>query len=333
MSFSDRGFAWLEPMKTYFDQAIEADRLGHAPLLTGPPGVGKSWLADWLALRLLCLEPRDGQACGRCRSCELLPSATHPDFFRLQVAEEKSAILVDQVRELIDRLMLTPSIGRRRVGLIQSAERMNINAANALLKTLEEPAPETWLILISDRPQQLPATILSRCQRFSVPLPKSAEALSWLGSVCADADPGLRELALKLADGSPQTAATWLNEGELDFGLTIRDQLQDVLAGHRSAASTIDQWQENPRRSWHWLGRWTQAWMRQTLTGQAVGLKEPKTVSADPGVIDAHRVEGLQSCWQRALEGARLAEKPVRHDWLLQSWLLQWQRLADRSGG
>ena len=332
MSFNDPGFAWLAPLKTHFDQAIEANRLGHAPLLTGPPGVGKSWLADWLALRLLCLEPGDGQACGRCRSCELLPNATHPDFFRLQVAEEKSAILVDQVRELIDRLMLTPSIGRRRVGLIQSAERMNINAANALLKTLEEPAPETWLILTSDRPQQLPATIRSRCQRFSVPLPKPAEALVWLESACADAEPGLRELALNLADGSPQTAATWINEGELDFGLSIRDQLHGMLAGHHSAASTLEHWQENPPRSWRWLGRWTQAWMRQTLTGQAVGLLASQSVGADSSIVDAHGIEGLQRCWQQALEGARLAEKPVRHDWLLQTWLLEWQRLSARSG-
>ncbi|MEM7054208.1 MAG: DNA polymerase III subunit delta' [Pseudomonadota bacterium] len=324
MSIAGMMFPWLNPLSEDLNRAIEFERFGHAPLLMGSSGVGKRRLAEWLARRLLCLAPEQSQPCGQCKSCTLFESATHPDFFRLQIEDDKTAILIDQVRELTTRIVLTPSIGSRRIGLIHSAERMNTNAANALLKTLEEPAAETWLILISDRPQQLPATILSRCQRWVVPLPNEQQALDWLHSECPSVSQDDRTLALSLADGSPQTAANWLSGGEFEFGLAVRDQLNAILDDNSELEVNLAQWQENPELSWRWLARWTQVWTRRAMSGQSGGLTGEGLY---PYVQSPAGLDALQKCWQQALQGARLANKPVRHDWLMQTWLLQWRSL------
>ena len=220
---------WLDPEKRALDDALEAGRLGHAPLITGSIGVGKRRLADWLSARLLCRTPRDGGPCGHCESCRLLTSGTHPDFFRLSPEPEKKEIRVDQVRAFIESLILTSSLSGARVGLIDPAERMNRNAANALLKTLEEPAPGVWLILVADEPDRLPVTIRSRCQLRPVAVPPRDHADHWLAHRHPDRDAGLRALALSLADGAPRVADAWLEGDGLEQGLAIRDRLGQLL--------------------------------------------------------------------------------------------------------
>lgn len=316
---------WLEPTTHQLDRSIESGRFGHAPLISGPPGTGKRALADWLALRLLCLDPKDGHACGQCKSCALSDSGTHPDFFRLDILEDKTVILVEQVRTLIDRLNLTPSIGTRRVGLIPSADHMNLNAANALLKTLEEPSDEIWLILVSDKAEQLPATICSRCQRVTLPVPTEQDATDWLKQRTGTNDVEDLTMALRLAEGSPSKALIWLEQGQIELANSIRDHLDAMLRDGTSQARVVDTWLDHPHRSWHWLARWSQAWLQKTLTGHADGLEQAATLVSGPESLQL-----LQDCWLRALEGGRLAEKPIRQEWMMQSWALAWQRLANR---
>ncbi|HEX5756525.1 MAG TPA: AAA family ATPase, partial [Arenimonas sp.] len=169
--------------------ALAERRLGHALLLVGPEHMGKAEFADALAQRLLCATPGDdGLACGRCRGCQLYAHGTHPDFRRetLQVNEktgkQRSEIVIDQVRGLGAWFALTPQLGGAQVALIDPADSMNTATSNALLKTLEEPAPNRFLLLVSSRPGRLPATIRSRCQRLLFRLPPRAEALAWLHS-------------------------------------------------------------------------------------------------------------------------------------------------------
>jgi DNA polymerase-3 subunit delta' len=172
-----------------------------ALLLAGPNGVGKGQFATHLVRALLCPEPKpDGQACGQCRSCRLYEAGNHPDFRRLQDSasdEEEGAsveedgdkgrssrasrwIRVDQVRELGDFLALRAHLAFRRAVLIQPADRLHGSAANALLKTLEEPPSQTHFILVTDNPMRLPATVLSRCMRLQFALPAQDQAVSWL---------------------------------------------------------------------------------------------------------------------------------------------------------
>lgn len=315
---------WLAAEQAALNASIAEDRLGHAPMILGSAGVGKRELARWLATRLLCLAPVDGQACGACASCRLIPEGTHPDFFRLEPDEGKTEIRVDQVRAFIDSVTLTPSIGDYRVGLIEPADRMNRNAANALLKTLEEPSHGVWLVLVTDRPDRLPVTIRSRCQVRQVPVPSPAEAESWLGERHPERTLEQRTMALTLADGAPLVADEWLQSDGLEFGLAIRDRLDALLGGAAADATIPAEWAESPERTWTWLARWTGAWTRRSLTGTANGLGDsPRAV--DPVLLDA-----LDRLWTDALAGRRMSGDPIRHDWLMIDWMRSWQSLAGR---
>src|SRR5690606_26968585 len=140
-----------------------ANKLPHALMLAGPKGIGKRHLAEALAHLLLCLAPVEGTPCGKCRSCQLNHAQPHPDFLMLAPEEGSKAIKVDQVRGLIESLGKTAQQGGYKVLVLEPAEAMNINSANALLKSLEEPANNTLLILVSHTPSAVLPTIRSRC--------------------------------------------------------------------------------------------------------------------------------------------------------------------------
>ena len=119
----------------------------HAYLLHGPAGIGKRLLAEQLMALLLCQRPVEARACGECKACQLLAAQTHPDHYVLEPEEVDKAIRVDQVRDLVGFVTQTAQLGGRKVILLEPAEAMNLNAANALLKSLEEPSGDTVLLL------------------------------------------------------------------------------------------------------------------------------------------------------------------------------------------
>ena len=198
---------WNEPLLEQFRGRL--DRLPHALLVHGVPGVGKLELAERMAQLLLC-EHADAarRPCGQCDGCRWFTVGNHPDFRRIEpealakqptegeegeegAAEASPArrtrqpslqIKIEQVRGLADFLNLRSHRGRLRVALVHPAEDMNENAANALLKGLEEPPAGAVFILVSDRPARLLPTIRSRCVALAVPLPSRDAALKWLAS-------------------------------------------------------------------------------------------------------------------------------------------------------
>jgi DNA polymerase-3 subunit delta' len=156
-------------------RALARDRLPHALLFAGPEGVGKRTFALELARAATCLDPREGEACGACASCVRSASGEHPDI-RI-VSPDGAFIKIAQVRELAREAVSRPYEGTRSVMIIDDAHRLREEAANALLKTLEEPAPTTLIVLVTDQPYALLETIRSRCQtlRFSVLTPEEIE--------------------------------------------------------------------------------------------------------------------------------------------------------------
>jgi len=179
-------------------------KLPHALLIHGPRGIGKNALAIRFANLLLCESPMSSSPCGRCEGCRWFRDGNHPDFRLVQPesmaedpeveeggqgeerpgkkAKPSNEIKVGQIRGLADFLYVGSHRGARRVALIHPAEAMNLNAANALLKGLEEPPTNAVFILVSHAPSRLLPTVRSRCVQLAAPLPDEAGALKWLAA-------------------------------------------------------------------------------------------------------------------------------------------------------
>ncbi len=196
---------WLAP--TWQQLSHRWEQLPHGLLITGPPAVGKSALALDLARLLLCHQPEQKGGCRQCAACQLFDSSIHPDFHVLapetlsapdssslykhaqrywtskksSAARKPSQVIgVDAIRTLAETLTSTATQNGRKLSVIANAEDLNHNAGNALLKLLEEPTPDTHLVLVSAQPYLLPATIRSRCIRLDCTAPTTQQTLDWL---------------------------------------------------------------------------------------------------------------------------------------------------------
>ncbi len=208
---------WQHHEWVMFGELMAADRLPHAILLQGDSEIGKRQFAWALTRKIFCEVPVDGLACERCKQCLLMVNGKHPDYFLVEPAEPGKGIPVDAIRALAEFASKTAQQGAWRVILIDPAEAMNTNAANAFLKTLEEPGARTLLILVSHRLGQVPPTVRSRCRLVHFLLPAPALAIPWLERVsgCTDAASWLSE-----ANGRPLRALRLLQSG-------LHAQLQD----------------------------------------------------------------------------------------------------------
>ena len=145
--------------------AMSRDRIPHAYLFYGAEGVGKRTVAEVFAKALNCASGRESlDACDACPSCLKIDHENHPDVITIEA--QGQSIKIQEVRELQEQMKFSPFEGGKRIFIIVDADKMNIASANAILKTLEEPAASNILVLLTSRPHQLPATVLSRCQHL-----------------------------------------------------------------------------------------------------------------------------------------------------------------------
>lgn len=307
---------WLAPLQEEFLARRAAGRLAHALLISGPSGCGKRQFAGGIMASLLCLE-QDYPACGRCRSCELLAGGAHPDGFTMTFEEHpkthklRTELVVEQVRRLIDSFQLTRTISPYKAVLIHPAEALNISAANALLKTLEEPTGDATLILVSDNPTRLPATVRSRCQNLVLRLPEPVMALRWLTET-GGTDPEEGALALEAACGSPLHALGLLREGLTQQYRQVGTALDRLRAGSAGPAEVAAELKDiDPDLLWRWLSLRTAAGVRDSAR-------------SGPG---ARALLELQAGADR---NRALMSSPVRKDFLLHDWLIQWAGLYAR---
>ena len=217
-------YPWQQPLWQQLSHTRAAQRLPHALLFAGIAGTGKYHFAECVARALMCQSPQiDGRFCQTCHACRLVAGRAHPDVIWVEPEKENSAIKVDQIRAVTEFAQQTASQGVMRIALIHPADSMNANAANALLKTLEEPPSGALFILISSQPSRLPATILSRCQQMTFPRPQTKEALAWLEA--QNIVSTLAQSVLTLANGAPLAALRLVN----DEMLTVRKTLFETL--------------------------------------------------------------------------------------------------------
>lgn len=218
---------------------IQSDRLPHALLLQGAPGSGKSLFADLLAQFYLCTDKQQNIPCGQCRSCLQFDAQTHPDMKTITLEEKAKQIKIDQIRESIDYIQQTAQYGQGKVTLIKPAEQMNLNAANALLKSLEEPAKDNLIILQADLASRLLPTVRSRCFTMSFSLPPTSQACEWLKTQVDGVD---AQQALSIAHGQPLLALELAESGGLERIGGYKKDLMGLLNGQITPLALSANW-------------------------------------------------------------------------------------------
>ena len=308
------GVAWLAPLRTRLAALQTRGRLPHGLLLAGPPGAGQAELGAWLAARLLCRAPGAGP-CGACVDCRLFLAGSHPDYRWVGVLPDKKDISIEQMRGLSEVLSLRSYRGGAKVALIAPAEAMSAKAFNALLKTLEEPAGDTYIVLAASRIDRVPKTILSRCMRLRLPLPAETEALEWLGGAQAQEE---WVALIALAGGSPFLAVDYAEAGLGGLDTEMKEAIAAATAGKLNLVAFADACaKDSPEARLVWLESWlTRSLKEAALASDLVNnnrlpwLRSPgldRKIRAGYGLLDqlrnARRLVGGNLNTQLLFEG------------------------------
>ncbi len=307
---------WQEPQWRQVAASRAAGRLAHAILLSGPRGVGKRQFAQRLAASLLC-ESAGAEVCGHCRGCQQFIARSHPNLFLLQPEEDKRDISVDAIRELGERLALTAHYGGAKVAVIEPADALNVSGVNALLKTIEEPPANSYLLLLTDRPMLLAPTLRSRCQFLRFGIPPRQQALAWLQSQ----EPKATEATLDAAHGAPLRALELLTDGEIARQEQWRRSMSAIATGQESPlglASGIDK--TGAIRFAEWLLTW--------MTAQQRALAAPsrsKAATSEPGAVLG--IAGVDALSQECLAAIRRLHANAPPQLTMESLIIGfWQR-------
>lgn len=329
--------------------ALAEGQLGHATLITGPEQLGQSVLARALAQRLLCTSAQgdapacgtcraclrtcvseqrpscsnakaDEPACGQCRACVDARASRHPDLriVSLEINEKtdklRTEIAVEQIRKLSEWLALTSQQGGAQVVIIETADLLNRNAANALLKTLEEPAPGRYLFLATARPQRLPATIRSRCQHIAMRLPDHAAALDWLLAQGHSSERAAAALAA--ARGNPGVADHWLRDGTMETRKAVHSELLRIAKGAMGPLELAALWAKDEQLP-----------LRLVLAADFAALLSARLATGDAIAMPEADPQRLGQWFAQANACRELLSTTVRSDLALVPLLIAWREV------
>jgi len=253
---------WLESLVQSWQSGQLQGRPPHAVMITGAAGTGKRSAAAWLARQHLNLAPIDP-----------LPQyplhiPQHADMRWITTPADKHSIGIEQIRALVGELSLTSYAGGGKVAVIEPADVMTTNAANSLLKTLEEPPGDTLLILVADRLGRLPATVYSRCQRLGVRLPTESEGLAWLQRI----QPGVTWQGILQGAGNAPLAALKGQE-RIDDTDAMANDFVAVAEGQAAPLQVAAKWAKyEPEFVFGWLSRQVQTCIVRTIAGESGGV-------------------------------------------------------------
>jgi DNA polymerase-3 subunit delta' len=331
-------FAWHRALLARL--LADRDHMPHALLVHGPAGIGKTAFAHALAAGALCESPREGLACEACASCHWFSQGNHPDFREIvpeATADEESeappeesakpekakslVIKIDQIRAVADFISLSTHRAGFKVLVIRPAETLQPAAANALLKTLEEPPPRTIIVLVSDRPSRLLATIRSRCRLLALPTPPRAEALAWLKAEGVEQP----EVALASAGGAPLLARDLAQPEEAE----LRRRLLSELARPNGAdplgfAPAVDRLAVE--RFIHWMQTWVHDLARVKLAGAP--RHHPDFATALQARARAADLEGLFELDRELATARGLAAHPLNPRLVAEHLLMAYNRVT-----
>jgi DNA polymerase-3 subunit delta' len=303
-------YPWQSSQWQHILNAHQQSHLAHALLLTGSSECGKKDFAAAIAQRLLCqsnalqMSPPAEQtyasiantpppqiACGECKSCYVFRAKSHPDYKSISLIEGKKDISIEQIRALSRFLELSCSYGKMTIAIINDAERMNEQAANSLLKTLEEPPPARLIILVSSQANQLSATIRSRCQNINFPLPSNTMALAWLNSQTLQHP---AENLLSIASGRPLLAKQFDSSDLLQQRFQCLNDLLALLQKHKSVVEISVIWEKH---DFQHLLEWQIAWIQSIIRLNTHPSPSPQCNDITATLQQLARLLDAQQCW------------------------------------
>lgn len=316
MNLIPAALPWQSDLWQKTCRSFEQQRMPHAALYVGPKGVGKRQFATAMAAYILC-ENKQQQACGQCRSCLQIAAGHHPNIMHLtreldeKTGKRKRDISIQSVRVLTEHLTLTSHYGQAKVALIDPADALNQSSANALLKTIEEPPQNAYLILISEQPQTLMATLRSRCQSVRFDAPDAAIALQWLGGE-ADA-----RMALDECHGAPLAAQELIASGTLNKLREWQSSLGHIAKGSLDPlqfAASFATSKTNLKEEASEFLRWFLSWLSRELQHRILHDQASSAIA-------------LGSVMQEAIEAQKRLLANGMPQLVLESLLVNWWRL------
>jgi DNA polymerase-3 subunit delta' len=314
---------WHEAAATQLQAAWSAKRLSHALLIQGAEGLGQRSFAAWIARAMLCERKQDGvlESCGECSGCALVDAGTHPDVTWTVPEEGKQQISVDQVRDMCERLSKTSFRQGYKVAIVDPAHQMTPGAANSLLKTLEEPAAQSLIILLTSRPSALLPTVRSRCQKLAVKRPSTADAHAWLESrTQGKIDPQV----IEFAGGAPLRALEYAASGQFQaLDEEMRKGLSALLGRQIDVTQIASEWaDERLVDRLTWLDLWLTSTARAALGGTADLITFPRGPVHLPSPLHALNISGVYSMVDRARAlKAQLGRTALQRELAVESWL------------
>lgn len=317
---------WHEPTWRQLCRLADTGRMPHALLFSGEHGVGKLRLAEALIARTMCAAPGE-QACGQCRSCQLLASGYHPDLLRIAPEEGKRQIRIDTIRDVNRFVSQTAQQGGYRVIVISPAEAMNVAASNALLKSLEEPGDQTLFILLADVPSRVLPTIRSRCQQWPLPSVALADCLGWLTEQLASEDEA--RFWWQVSGGLPLRAVELAAPEARALRQQLHDCFEQLVRGGEpvSEAARLDR-QAIDAILWYGIA-WLEDLIRLGLSGSTSSLRNPDLLPLYRQAVKNARVRDWFKLLDYAREQRRLLAVGANPNpqLVLEAWLVRWSAL------
>ena len=316
---------WLAPQVAALRQARAQGRLPHALLIQDCPGGGGAQLALIAAQTALCREM--AAPCGQCRDCRRVAALAHPDLWLVAPEEDSRQIKVDQIRALNETLALTGHGAGGSVAIVNPADMLNPNSANALLKTLEEPRAGALLVLVTLVAARLPATVRSRCLRLRVQPPARAACAAWLRS---ERGAGDWEAVLEVLGDAPLLALAVDPAELLRLRAETEAQLEGALWGTMEIAPAAERWAL--REGFELRLRCAENWVTRQLgarLGEPGTLTELHTGAHLPAANSSMNIRGLIRLMDALYELRRLATTTINKALAVEQLL--WQLRAART--